>query len=253
MRKIKNCGFAMLGGYFAMALMQGFGLGLFAAAVPAILATILVGMALERTVYRWVYGSNELGQILMTIGLAFVMVASANRVFGPLLHTLRPPDLLTGTWSANGVTISIYRSFLVLISGAIAAALWFGLERTDFGAKLRAAVGNPTMARAVGIDVNGLFAVTFAVGSGLAAVGGIFGTAMLPLEPDYALKYLVLVLIVVAVGGPGSLKGSFMAALILGLVDTYGRYFLPAVGGFVIYAAVVIILLIRPQGLYGRP
>ncbi|MBI1775824.1 MAG: branched-chain amino acid ABC transporter permease [Proteobacteria bacterium] len=250
---LAHCGFAMAGGYMAMTLMQSLGLGLFAAAPLAVAGTVLLGLALERTVYRWVYGTNQLGQILMTIGLAFVMVAATNRLFGPLLHTLRLPAFLTGTWSVADVTISIHRSFLVLLSGAIAGALWYGLERTRFGAALRAAVNNPSMARAIGINVRQVFAITFAVGCGLAAIGGIFGTPMLPLEPDYALRYLVLVLIVVAVGGPGSLRGSFLAALALGLIDTYGRYLMPAVGGFVIYGAVVSILLVRPQGLFGRP
>jgi branched-chain amino acid transport system permease protein len=250
---LAHCGFAMFGGYMAMALMQGFGLGLIAAAPLAVASTVALGLALERTVYRWVYGTNELGQILMTIGLAFVMAAGANALFGPLLHTLTLPAWLSGTWSVAAVTVSVYRSFLVLLSAAIGAALWYGLEHTRFGARLRAAVNNPAMARAVGIDVGGVFALTFALGCGLAAVGGIFGTVMLPLEPDYALRYLVVVLIVVAVGGPGSLKGSLFAALLLGVIDTYGRYLMPAVGGFVIYAAVVAILLLRPQGLFGRP
>jgi branched-chain amino acid transport system permease protein len=249
---LAHCGFAMLGGYIAMVLMQTLGFGLLLAAPLAAAATVGLGLVLERTVYRWVYGRNELGQILMTIGLAFVMVAAANRLFGPLLHTLRLPALLSGTWTVAEVTLSIYRLFLVGLSAAIAAGLWFGIERTSFGARLRAAVDNPAMARAVGIDVDRVFQVAFALGCGLAAVGGVFGTAMLPLEPGYALKYLVLVLIVVAVGGPGSLKGSFLAALMLGVIDTFGRYLLPAVGGFVIYAAVVAILLLRPHGLFGR-
>jgi branched-chain amino acid transport system permease protein len=250
---LAHCGFAMLGGYMAMIVMQALGLGLLPAAPLAAAGTVGLGLALERTVYRWVYGQGELSQILMTIGLAFVMVAAANRLFGPLLHTLPLPAPLSGTWTLAEVSVSVYRSFLVLLSLAIAAGLWLGLERTLFGARLRAAVDNPQIARSVGIDVDRVFQVTFALGCGLAAIGGVFGTAMLPLEPSYALKYLVLVLIVVAVGGPGSLKGSFVAALLLGIVDTYGRYLLPAVGGFVIYAAVVAILLVRPHGLFGRP
>lgn len=249
---LAHCGFAMVGGYFAFALMERLGLGLIAAALLAVAATALLGIALERSFYRWVYKAGSLGQILMTIGLTFLMIATINRVFGPRMHTLPVPDALQGNWAVFGATVSIYKAFLIVLSAAIALGLWLVLERTDFGTRLRAAVDNPRMARCIGIDVKRIFARTFAAGCGLAAVGGIFGTPMLPLEPFYALNYLVLVLIVVSVGGLGSLKGSFVAALSLGVIDTFGRYLVPAAGGFVIYIAVVAILLIRPQGLFAR-
>jgi branched-chain amino acid transport system permease protein len=140
----------------------------------------------------------------------------------------------------------------VVVAAAIAATLWLVMEYTDVGARLRAAVDNPRIARAIGINVPRVFAATFALGCGLAAIGGVLGTQMLPLEPWYALKYLVLVLMVVAVGGLGSIKGSFYSALLLGLIDTFGRYLVPALGAFLIYLAVVALLLWRPQGLFGR-
>jgi branched-chain amino acid transport system permease protein len=148
--------------------------------------------------------------------------------------------------------VSVYRVFLVAVSAVIAALLWIGLDRTDFGARLRAAVDNPRMARCIGVNVGRLFSVTFAIGCGLAALGGVLGSPFLPLEPYYALKYLVLVLIVVAVGGLSSPKGSLVAALLLGVVDTFGRYLFPALGAFVIYVAVVALLLWRPNGLIAR-
>jgi branched-chain amino acid transport system permease protein len=249
---LAHCGFAMIGGYIAMAAVDYLGFGLLASVPVAVVGTMIIAAAIERTLFQWTYGITELGQILMTIGLAFVMVALCNIVFGPLLHALPVPDWLTGNFNIAGVVVSIYRCFLVLVSGLIAVGIWYVVERTDFGARLRASVDNPRMARCAGINVRRIFSVTFTVGCGLAAVGGALGTQMLPIEPFYALNYLILVLIVVATGGLGSLKGSFTAALIIGVLDTYGRYILPAGGGFVMYAIVLAVLLARPQGLFAR-
>lgn len=249
---LAHCAFAMVGGYAALALVNRWDLG-WAAALPLAAAlTMALGVVLERTVYRWAYATNELGQILMTIGLTYVAIAGVNAAFGSTMHALPLPAALSGTWELSGVTVSIYRSFLVLVSAGIAAVLWAVVEFTDFGARLRAAVDNPRMARCVGIDVPRVFSVAFAVGCGLAAVGGTLGSPILPLEPWYALKYLVPVMMVVAVGGLGSLTGSFYSALLLGLVDTFGRYLVPAAGAFVIYLAVLAALLWRPQGLFAR-
>jgi branched-chain amino acid transport system permease protein len=249
---LAHCGFAMIGGYIALTAMDSLGFGLLASLPVAIIGTMIIAAGIERTLFRWVYGVSELNQILMTIGLVFVMVALCNIVFGPLLHALAVPSWLVGNLELGGVTVSIYRCFLVVVSGLIAIAIWYVVERTEFGARLRAAVDNPRMARCAGINVRRIFSVTFAAGCGLAAVGGVLGTQMLPLEPYYALSNLILVLIVVAVGGLGSLKGSFAAALIIGTIDTYGRYILPSGGGFVMYVIVLVVLLLRPQGLFAR-
>jgi len=249
---LAHCAFAMAGGYFALGCVRYAGLDLLSALVLATALTVVLGALLERTVYRWVYATSQLGQILMTMGLVFVMIASANLAFGSSLQSLPVPAWLAGTWETPAFTLSVYRGFLVLVSVALGVALWALLEFTEFGAKLRAAVDNPRMARCVGINVPRVFAITFAGGCGLAAIGGILGNQMLPLEPWYALKYLVPVLIVVAVGGLGSLKGSFYAAVILGLVDTFGRYYIPAGGAFIIYVASGVALLWRPEGLFGR-
>jgi len=249
---LAHCGFAMIGGYIGMTLVTRAGLGLGPALALAVIATMILGAALERTVYRWVYATGELGQIMMTIGLAFVMVASANLVYGSNMNAVPLPRWLTRDMALGVIQISAYRLFIIAVSTAIAAVLWGILEYTDFGARLRAAVDNPRMARCVGIDVPRVFAVTFAAGCGLAAAAGFLGSQFLPLEPWYALEYLVPVLMVVAVGGLGSLKGSFYAALLLGVIDTFGRYFVPAAGAFVIYLAVLALLLWRPQGVFVR-
>ena len=249
---LSHSAFAMLGGYFAMWAMAGAGLSFYLAVPLGVLATMVVALALERTLFRWVYASSPLGQLLMTIGLAFILTAVVKNLAGPSLQTLPIPKGLEGNWEIGGLTLSKYRLFLVVVSALAALGLWLGLEKTRFGARLRAAVDDAAMARCVGINVGLIFAVTFAIGSGLAALGGALGSPLLPLEPYYSLKYLVLVLIVVAVGGLGSLRGSLYAGLFLGVVDTLGRYYVPALGAFMIYLAVMAILMVRPHGFVGR-
>jgi branched-chain amino acid transport system permease protein len=249
---LAHCGFAMIGGYAALGLMTNLHLTLLEALPVAIFVTILIGVLLEKTIYRIVYRRSALGQILMTVGLAYVMAASVNALFGSLLYNLPLPDWLNGVWNADGISVSIYRIFLVVTSLLIGIAMWVVFDVTSFGARLRASIDNPQMARAVGIKVDLILSTTFAAGCGLAAVGGVLGTQLLPLEPFYAIKYLVLVLMVIAVGGLGSLRGSLIAGLLLGLTDTVGRYTFPGIGGFVIYAVAVAMLLIRPRGLFAR-
>jgi branched-chain amino acid transport system permease protein len=249
---LAHSAFAMIGGYFTLWATQHLGVNFFAALVLGVAGTMLVGAVLERTLYRWVYEANGLGQLLMTIGLAFIISALFKNLAGPQLQAIPVPDSLQGNWTAGGFSVSIYRIFALVCSAVVAFGIWLGLERTQFGAKLRAAVDNPRMARCVGIDVPMVFSITFAIGCGLSGLGGALSSQLLPLEPYYALKYLVLVLIVVAAGGLGSLRGSLYAALLLALIDTFGRYYLPVVGAFVIYLAVLAILLIRPHGLVGR-
>ncbi len=249
---LAHCAFAMAGGYVAFALISSGHFTLFTALPVAVIAIMVLGAALERTLYRWVYTTGQLGQLLMTLGLVFIFVASANLFFGSNVNALPMPRWLSQTWSYGDIAFSAYRAFIIVVSTGLALALWAVLEFTDFGARLRAAVDNPRMARCVGIDVPRVFSVTFAFGCGLAAAAGALGTQILPLEPWYALEYLVPVLMVVAVGGLGSIKGSFYTALLLGLVDTFGRYYVPAAGAFIIYLAVVLLLLWRPQGVFAR-
>jgi len=249
---LAHSAFAAIGGYLALWAMQAGGMNFFAAVPLAIVGTMVIGLVLERTLYRWVYAAGELGQLLMTIGLAFILTAVMKNVAGTQLQSLAVPPVLRGSWELGGLQLSIYRLFIVVVTLTAAAGLWIGLERTAFGARLRAAVDNPGMAGCVGINVPVVFSATFAIGCGLAALGGALGSQMLPLEPYYGLKYLVLVMIVVAVGGLGSLRGSLYAGLLLGVIDTLGRYFFPALGAFVIYLAVLGLLLARPQGLVSQ-
>ncbi|HEX3972571.1 MAG TPA: branched-chain amino acid ABC transporter permease [Stellaceae bacterium] len=249
---LAHCGFAMFGGYLAYGLVATGHFSLFTALPLAVVGTMLLGAVLERSVYRWVYDTGQLGQILMTLGLVFIFVASGNLFLGSDLHAIPLPGWLSESWSWDAISISAYRVFIIGVSVVIAGVCWVILEFTDFGAKLRAAVDNPRMARCIGIDVPLVFSITFAVGCGLAAAAGVLATQIMPLEPWYAFEYLVPLLMVVAVGGLGSLKGSFYAALMLGIIDTFGRYFIPAAGAFIIYFAVVALLLWRPRGVFAR-
>lgn len=250
---LAHCGFAMIGGYLTVTFTTMAGLPYGVAIILAVIGTMLIGAVLERTVYSWVYGQSELGQVLMTMGLVLVMIASANALFGSSIQNVPVPSELRGTVQLGVVGLPVYRLFLILVAAACGAAIWLGLEKTAAGARLRAAVDNARMAGCIGINVKSLFAVTFAIGCGFAGLGGALGADMFPLEPYYALHYLVLVLIVVSVGGLGSIKGTLCAAILLGLVDTLGRYYLPVGGGIVIYLATLVVLLLRPQGLFGRP
>jgi branched-chain amino acid transport system permease protein len=245
--------FAMAGGYLALALMRGAELPFFAAILLAALAVAAAGIVFERLLYRRLYGADELDQVLLTIGLVFMAVAVAKYLFGPLAQPVRLPDYLRGQIELLGRAFPTYRSFLILAGAALVTALWLGLERTRFGAQIRAAVDNRRMAASLGINTGLLFTAAFALGCFLAALGGALGAEILAIDPTYAEEHLVFFLIVVAVGGLGSIKGPFLAALLLGVTDTACKYLIPEFGAFFIYAATLAVLLWRPAGLFGRP
>jgi branched-chain amino acid transport system permease protein len=240
--------FAMVGGYVA-AVMTEAGYDFFlSAAVGAVAAGIFGGVA-EMTVYRPLYRKGELAQVLLTIGLVFVSIAALTLVFGVNYKTVKMPEFLEAPISIGFRLYPPYRLFLIAVGLVMALLLWLLIDGTLFGARLRAAVDNPRMARAVGIDVNRLFTITFIGGSALAGFGGAIGAGMLPLEAFYPLRYLVLFLIVVIVGGEGSFKGSFVAALALGIIDTTGKFIIPEIASFLLYSVVLALLLWRPHGL----
>ena len=245
--------FAMLGGYVCVLLLDRFGVPFLAALPLVALASALVGVVLERTLYRRLYGASHLDQVLFSIGLVFVAMSTAHFFFGAQQQPLQLPEMLSGQFHLpGGLDVGVYRLFLIVVGLALAFALQWMIAGTQFGAKLRASVDNPRAARGLGIDVDRVFVLTFALGSGLAGLGGALGVDMLGLDPGFALKYIVYFLIVVAVGGSGNIKGSLVASLILGICDVAGKYYIPQVGAFVIYAVMVAMLIFRPQGLFGR-
>jgi branched-chain amino acid transport system permease protein len=244
--------FGMAGGYVAVVLLNRHGVPFWACLLAAALSAAALGLALERTLYRRLYGRDHLDQVLFSIGLVFMMSAVVDWLMGARQQLVQLPAWLSGRVDLGAVEVGRYRLFLIALCGALVAALHLGLVRTRFGARLRAAVDDGVVARGLGIPVDRLFAVTFAVGSGLAGLGGALGVEVLGLDPTFPLKYMVYFLIVVAVGGANTILGPFLAALLLGVVDVAGKYYLPEVGAFVIYTAMVVLLLLRPQGLLAR-
>jgi branched-chain amino acid transport system permease protein len=244
--------FAMAGGYLLVTLMSKAGIG-FLPALPIIFFAVALGsLVLERTLYRPLYKSTPLDQVLLTVGIIFVATAGTHYLWGPGQQPVVLPEWLQGQYSILGLDLSRYRLFLMAIVAAITLGLVFGLERTRFGAKIRASVDNQRTAEAMGIRVERVFQLTFALGSGLAGLGGALGVDVLGLDPNFAIKYLVYFLLVVVVGGPGSVFGTLLAALLLGVADIAGKYYVPELGAFIIYAAMIILLLLFPHGLLGR-
>jgi branched-chain amino acid transport system permease protein len=244
--------FAMAGGYLVLTLTRGWGVPFLPSLVIVFLVVGAVSVIFERTLYARLYRATELDQVLLTIGLAFMAIAGFTYFYGPSPQSIRLPSYLTGQIEGGFRSFPTYRVFIIAVGVVLIAALWYVFERTNIGAKIRAAVDNRRMAQSIGIDVDRLFTLTFGIGSGLAALGGGLAIQLVGLSPSFALIYLVFFLLVVAVGGLGSFKGTLVAALILGIFDTAGKYLYADAGGFFIYAIAMAILLIRPAGLYGR-
>src|SRR5580692_1052794 len=247
---LAHCSFAMLGAYVIVTLMNAWGWPFFASLPVAFIAAALASVVLERLFFRRFYNASELSQCLLTIGIVFVSIASAAYIYGTDVQSVQLPHYLVGSLNVLGIDLAVYRLFLIGIALLITVLLGVTIESTRFGAQVRAAVNNQRMARGLGINVDGLFAVTFALGSGLAGLGGAI--AMLGLDPSFALTYLIYVLIVVSVGGLGSISGSFIAAMLLGVSDIAGKYYVPAIGSVLIYLVMMIMIMWRPSGLFGR-
>jgi len=241
----------MAGGFLLSYCMERFGVPFPLGLVIAFLAVSISSIFLERLLYSRLYAAGELSQVLFTIGLIFVSIALARLVYGTQTAPVFLPKYLIGQLHLLGRDFPTYRVFLIVFSAVLIALLWFGVERTRWGAMVRAAVDNRGMAQSIGINTKLLFMLTFALGSGLAGLGGALGADILPVSWGYPLEHLVYFLIVVAVGGLGSLRGPFVAALLIGIADTACKYWIPAFGAFLVYAAVIVILLWRPQGLFG--
>ena len=244
--------FAMVGGYVCVVLMSDAGVPFLATLPVAFVAAAIVGLVLERTLYQRLYRASPLEQVLFSIGLVYMSIAGATYVFGSTQQPVSLPSYLRGQVHALGLDLGVYRLFLIVIVALLTLGLQLLLDRTRFGSQVRASVDNATAAAGLGINVSRVFAHTFALGSGLAGLGGGLGIDVLGLDPTFPLKYMVYFLLVVAVGGSGTIKGPLVAALILGVFDVAGKYFVPQVGGFIIYALMVALLIAFPAGLYGR-
>ena len=248
--------FAMVGGYITVLLMQRLGVPFLVCLPLAFLGSALVGGVLERTLYRPMYKKPHLDQVLFSIGLTFMAVASTDYFIGSTQQIMQLPEWLKGrTEIGEGawmLGMGHYRLFIIAVCAALTIALQFVLAKTRFGSRLRASVDDQRVAAGLGINVNVVFLSTFAVGSGLAGLGGALGAEVLGLDPTFPLKFMIYFLIVVAVGGTSSITGPLLAALLLGIADVAGKYYIPKLGGFIVYSLMIAILIWKPQGLFVR-
>ena len=248
--------FAMAGGYLTVTLMQRFGVPFLLCLPLAFVATALLGALLECTLYRPLYNKPHLDQVLFSIGLTFMAVAATDYFLGSSPQIMQLPDWLKGRteWGEGAWMLGMghYRLFIIAVCAALTLVLQWVLARTRFGSRLRAAVDDQRVAAGLGIPVNLIFLSTFAVGSGLAGLGGALGAEVLGLDPTFPLKFMVYFLIVVAVGGTSSITGPLLAALLLGIADVAGKYYIPKLGAFIVYSLMIAILIWRPQGLFVR-
>lgn len=245
-------GFALLGGAAVHVLSVRLGVPFWIASFTAVILVIVLALVLERLLYRHIYGFGELGQVLATIGIVFLMIATVNLFLGSTILSLGAPQSLTAAVDLGFKTLPLHRVIVILAGFIILALLWLLMEKTRFGIYLRASVDNKVAAASLGINTPRVFLAAFAIGAGLAAFGGILGAELLPIEAYYPLRYMVLFLIVVSVGGLGSIPGSFAASLGLGILDTAGRYLLPGIGTILFFLAITALLALRPQGLMGK-
>ncbi|WP_395516215.1 branched-chain amino acid ABC transporter permease [Pseudorhizobium flavum] len=244
--------FAMTGGYVTVVMMNRYGLLFYWCLPAAFLVSAALGAILERTLYRRLYTASHLDQVLFSVGLVFMAVAAADYIMGGQQQLIQLPPELSGRTEVLGVGIGRYRLFTIVICAILAIALQLILSKTRFGSRLRAAVDDRRVAMGLGINVSAVFALTFAFGSGLAGLGGAMGAEILGLDPNFPLKFMIYFLIVVAVGGTSTVSGPFLAAILLGIADVAGKYYVPAIGPFVIYGLMIIMLIVRPSGLFAR-
>ena len=248
--------FAMAGGYVLVLLMQRAGWPFLACLPAAFVVTAALGAVMERTLYRPMYAKPHLDQVLFSIGLTFMAVAAVDWFVGSQQVNVQTPEWLRGRIEVGSGALTLgmghYRLFIITVCVALALALQALLTHTRFGSRLRAAVDDPRVAAGLGIPVDRVFLVTFAVGSGLAGLGGALGADLLGVEPNFPLKHMVYFLIVCAVGGTSSITGPLVAALVLGVADVFGKYYVPKLGSFIVYSLMIAILLWRPQGLFTR-
>ena len=246
--------FAMAGGYITLALMQRHDVPFLICLPISFVATALLGALLERTLYRPMYRKPHLDQVLFSIGLAFMAVATVDFFMGSQQQIMQLPDWLRGRteWWDGALGMGHYRLFIIAVCAALAVGLQWVLAKTRFGSQLRASVDDARVAQGLGIPVNRVFALTFAMGSGLAGLGGALSAEVLGMDPTFPLKFMVYFLIVVAVGGTSSVTGPLLAALLLGIADVMGKYHVPKLGAFIVYALMIALLIWKPQGLFVR-
>ncbi|MBS4048907.1 MAG: branched-chain amino acid ABC transporter permease [Alphaproteobacteria bacterium] len=244
--------FAMAGGYLTVVLMNRFGVSFFLCIPAGFLVSAALGILLERTLYVRLYARSHLDQVLFSIGLVFMAVSAIDYFMGAQQQLITLPPSLRGRVDIFGLQVGVYRLFVIAVCLLLAVVLQLILTRTRFGSQLRAAVDDARVARGLGINVSLIFTFTFAFGSGLAGLGGVLGAEILGMDPTFPLKFMIYFLVVVSVGGTTTLTGPLLASILLGIADVAGKYYVPTVGSFIIYTIMVVVLILRPQGLFGR-
>lgn len=244
--------FAMAGGYLAAVAIRSHGVHWGAMLILGPLVVAVLAAVMERLLYARLYARTELDQVLFSIGLIFAAGALARLLFGPLMLPMALPPALTQNIQIGNFGFYAYKVVVIGIGALTAVGILLALERTRCGAMIRAAVENRGMAESIGLRTSTIFTATFAFGGALGALGGILGSDVFGLNPAYGFDVLVYMQIVVAVAGLGTLRGSFIAALMVGLVQTLSAYFVPAFGTIILYLGVFLLLLLRPRGLFGR-
>lgn len=242
--------FYLVGGYIGLSVIRVTG-NFFFGAIAAALAIGILGIAIERGLLGFVRGA-ELPQVLLTIGLAFIMGDASLVIWGGDPTSIPAPSFLRTSFTIGGLTYPLYRMFVVFVGVLVGAVLWFLQAQTRLGAIIRAGVDDIEMVDAIGIDIKKVFSGVFLVGSALAGLAGVMGGAFLSLYPGADSEILLFGLVVVIIGGMGSLEGAMVGSLVVGLLDTFGKAFFPELSYFTIFGPMAIMLAVRPRGLFGR-
>ena len=239
----------MVGAYFALSATRWFD-SFWAALALAPVAVALVGAVFYAVLLKHMQHQSPMRQVLVTFGLIFVGFDAVRMVWGTLTHTIPVPDALAGQTQILGEVYPAYRLFIIAVGLAVIAALYLGLERTRLGAIVRAGVDDRTMVAALGINVERAFFAVFCLGCWLAGLAGVVAAPVFSIFPGMDMSILILTLLVVVIGGPGSLKGAVIGSLVIGMADTYGQVMAPEFARVTIYALMAVILLVRPRGLF---
>ncbi len=240
----------MVGAYFGITIARGLG-NFYLALLLAPLLTAMLGVLLERTLLARTYGRGMYPQVLLTLGLVFAFDELVRIIWGAPIQTLALPPGLEGTVALAGASVPVYRVLVVVIGAVVIIGLLLGFGRTRLGATVRAGVDDREMAAALGIDVTRLFSGVFAVGSALAGLAGVLSVPIFNAFPGMGSEILISALVVVVVGGMGSLAGALIASLLIGAATVVGQIYAAEFSTAVIYLVLVVVLLVRPQGLMG--
>lgn len=240
----------LLGGYVALSVVRTTN-SFLAAALAGVTATVAIGVVMERLFLRRLPAGEELPQALLTFGFLLILGDLALATWGGTPQTLPRPELFSRSVRLGTLVFPSYRLFVIGVGIVAGVALWILQEHTRLGARLRAAIDDPEIARATGVNVSLLSTAVFAFGAALAALGGIVGGPLLGVYPGADFEILLLAFVVVIIGGLGSLKGAFFGALLVGLLDNFGKALFPELAMFTIFAPMALMLGLRPTGLFG--